>query len=102
SFLQIGKRGGNGLSAIDIVAAIEPEFAARRRKLGKPAMGKPLHARRPFHLNHGGFEGCSGKSQSAHPQRRNGGSGILELMPAVKFRRGQIEKAVLVLVDEPA
>src|SRR5262249_31038066 len=57
ALLQIGKRGGNRLSAIDVMAAIEPDLAAWRRELGKPAMGKPLHARGPFHLNHGGFEG---------------------------------------------
>ena len=44
----------------------------------------------------------TGSFRPAHPQCRDGGAGVLVLVPSVKLRRRQIERPIIVLIDEPA
>jgi hypothetical protein len=66
------------------MSAIKPKLTPRRDQIGEPAMGQPLHARRPIDADHGRFVSVSGKSQPGGAQSRNGGAGILELMPPIQ------------------
>jgi hypothetical protein len=91
--LEIGERRRDGAAAVGIVAAVEPELALRRQQRRQPALRQPLHARRPIDADHAGLEGGARKLQAAARKRRNRGAGILELMPAVKLWRRQIEQA---------
>src|SRR4029077_7080225 len=56
SLLEIGKRIGNGASALRIMAAIEPQFASQRAKRGQLPLRETLHARRPISLSNAGLE----------------------------------------------
>jgi len=45
ALLEIGERGGDGAAAIRIMAAIEPQLAARRRQIDQPSGTQALQPR---------------------------------------------------------
>ena len=103
ALLQIGKRGGDGAAAVRIVPAVEPQFAARRRRApraGPAPAAACAPASRPWSCRLRRPPAQSSASDRA--QRGDREPGILELMAAVKLRRRQIEQARLVLIDQPA
>src|SRR4029453_19474768 len=52
ALFKIRQRRRNRSSSIGIVPTIQPELAANRRKLHKPALCQSLHSRRPVSLDH--------------------------------------------------
>ena len=101
--LEVGERAGDGAAAVGIVAAVEPQLAARRDKRREPALRQPLHARRPIRLGDAGLESGGRKLEPVDgAQRGDGDAGILELVAPEQLRRRQIEQAVVVLIDEAA
>src|SRR5262249_23152943 len=84
------------------MSAVKPKLASRRDQIDEPAVGQPLHARRPIDADHGRFVGIGGKSQPRGAQSCNGGAGILELMPPIQPWSRQVQEPVIVLIDEAA
>ena len=51
--LEIGHRLGEHAAAVFVMAAVEPDFGARRREIDQRAAAQPLQPRRPFGLARG-------------------------------------------------
>ena len=62
--------------------------------------GETLHARRPISLDQTLLQRNRRQLEPARAQRRDRSAGIVELMAAEQSGRGQIEQAVVVLIDE--
>ena len=100
--LEIAERRRDDAAAFGIVAAVEPDLAARRRLLHQRARRQPLHPRRPFGVDDAGLERRGVDLERVErAQRRDRKPGIVELMPAEQFWRRQIHQAAIVLIDQP-
>ena len=101
--LEIAERRGGDAAALGIVAAVEPDLAARRRLASTSAPD----ARRCIRAGHSALTmpasnaAASILNASMRAQRRDREAGIVELMPAEQFWRRQIHQAAFVLIDQP-
>src|SRR5262249_47510506 len=102
AFLEITKGGRHSATAVRIVAAVEPDFASGWRKRGECTLRQKLQTRGPFRARYAGLEGGGGNVQARCAQRRNRNAGVVELMAALQLWQPQIEKAIVVLIDQPA
>ncbi len=101
--LEVGERIGDGAPAVRIVAPVEPKLASGRDQRGERPLRDTLHARRPIGLGDAGLEGRGRDLERlGTAQGGNRHACILELVPAIKLRGGQIDEADVVLIDEAA